>query len=82
MTRETAPDITGNRLLAAQARDLARRAPRASLECKAAGCLAVLLDETRSAAAARKLLGEIGPVDIRERAGRLLAELAAPEGAS
>jgi hypothetical protein len=80
VTRQAAPDVTGNRLLAARARDLARRAPQGSVECKAAGCVAVLLDQTRSAAAARVLLGEIGPVDVRVRAAQLLAELAAPEG--
>jgi hypothetical protein len=59
VTRPTAPDVTGNRLLAARARDLGR-----------------------TVAAARKLLGEIGPADVRVRAGQLLAELAAPETAS
>jgi hypothetical protein len=82
VTRETSSVVTGNRVLAARARDLADRAPRGSVECKAAGCLAVLLDQTRSATAARKLLGEIGQADVRVRAGQLLAELAAPEVAS
>jgi hypothetical protein len=78
----TCADVTGNRQLAARARDLAARAPRGSLECKAAGCLAILLDQTRTVAAARKLLGEISQDDVRDRAGQLLAELAAPEAAS
>jgi hypothetical protein len=76
MTTGTGSVVTGNRLLAARARDLARRAPRGSVECKAAGCLAVLLDDTRSTAAARRLLAEIGQDDVRNRAGQLLAELA------
>ena len=69
--------VVGNRQLAARARDLAARAPRGSIECKAAGCLAVLLDATRSATAARKLLGEIGQDNVRDRAGQLLGELLA-----
>jgi hypothetical protein len=77
MTSEAGSVVIGNRLLAARARDLARRAPRGSRECKAAGCLAVLLDDTRTVAAARKLLAEIGQDDVRKRAGQLLAELAA-----
>jgi hypothetical protein len=82
MTRDTGSVVTGNRLLAARARDLADRAPRGSIECRAAGCVAVLLEQTRTVAAARKLLGEIGQADVRDRAGQLLAELAAPEAAS
>jgi hypothetical protein len=81
VTRVTGSVVTGNRLLAARARDLADRAPQGSLECKAAGCVAVLLDDTRTVAAARRLLGEIGQDDTRERARQLLAELAAPEAA-
>jgi hypothetical protein len=43
--------------------------------------VAVLLDQSRSVAAARVLLGGIGQPDIRIRAGQLLAELGRPEGA-
>lgn len=67
--------ITGNRQLAARARDIAGRAPRGSLERKAAGVLAVALGTTRSATAARKVLGEVDQDDIRNRAGALLGEL-------
>ena len=77
MTRETVQAKADNRQLAARARDLAARASAGSLERKAAGCLAVLLDQTRSATAARKLLGEIGQDNVRDRAGQLLGELLA-----
>jgi hypothetical protein len=67
--------ITGNRQLAARARDLADRAARGSLERRAAGVLAVALGTTRSAAAARKVLGDVDQAGIRDRAGEILAEL-------
>jgi hypothetical protein len=55
VTRETGSAVPGNRLLAAQARDLASRAARGSVECKAVGCAAVLLGETRTVAAGQML---------------------------
>lgn len=67
--------ITGNRQLAERARDLGNRAPGASLERKAAICLAVALGTTGTVAAARKALDVIGLADIRNRAEELLAEL-------
>jgi hypothetical protein len=67
--------IIGNRQLAARARDIAERAPRGTLERRAAGCLAVALGTTQSATAARKVLAGIGQDDIRIRADQLLGEL-------
>jgi hypothetical protein len=67
--------IIGNRTLAARARDLASRAPRGSLERKAAGCLSVVLGETRTVAAARQVLDTIEAADIRTRAAEMLGEL-------
>jgi hypothetical protein len=67
--------VTTNQQLAGRARDLADRAPRGSLERRAAGCVAVALGTTRSIAAARKVLDDIDQADIRGRAGALLAEL-------
>lgn len=61
--------------LAAQARELADRAPRGSIDRPAALCSAVCLATTRTTAAARKALADIGPADIRTRAGQLLGEL-------
>ena len=67
---------TGNRTLAARARDLADHASAGSLERKAAGCLAVALGTTSTVTAARKILGDIARADIRDRAAQMLAELA------
>ncbi len=68
--------ILGNRQLAARARDLADRAPRGSLGRKAALSAAVLLDETRSIAAARKLLQRAAAdPEIRQAASDVLDDL-------
>jgi len=67
---------TGNRTLAARARDLANSASAGSLERKAAGCLAVALGTTNTVTAARKVLSDITTADIRDRATQMLAELA------
>lgn len=67
--------ITGNKLLAARARQLADEAPPCSVARKAALSAAVLLDETRSIAAARKLLGEVADDTIRQAASDLLGQL-------
>ena len=64
-----------NRDLAAQARDLAGRAPRGSVDRPAGLCAAVCLGSTRTAAAAREALAGIGPADVRTRAAQILAEL-------
>lgn len=69
-------DITGNRTLAARARAVADAAPRGSTDRKAALSAAVLLGETRTVAAARKLLGEVADPAIRQAAGELLSQLA------
>jgi hypothetical protein len=66
---------TGNRILAARARTVADRAPRGSLARKAALSAAVLLDETRSVAAARKLLGDVADPLIRLAASDVLDDL-------
>jgi hypothetical protein len=66
--------VTGNRELAARARGLADQAPAGSLERKAALSAAILLDETRTVAAARKLLGEIVNDVMRQAAGELLGQ--------
>jgi hypothetical protein len=67
--------ITGNRQLAARARDLAGRAPSGSLDRRAALCVAVLLGTTKTAAGARQALSKIDQADIRTRAETLLGEL-------
>lgn len=66
----TGTEVTGNRTLAA-------RAPRGSLECKAAGCAAVALAETRSVTAARKVLSQLRQAGIKAAALQLLDQLAA-----
>jgi len=66
---------TSNNALAALARDLADRAPRGSIDRPAGLCAAVCLGSTRTAAAAREALGDIGPADVRTRAAQILAEL-------
>ena len=65
----------GNRQLAARARDIAERAPRGTLERRAAGVLSIALGTTRSAGAARKVLAEVDQDDIRIRAEQILDEL-------
>ncbi len=67
--------ITGNRQLAARARDLADHAPNGSLERRSAGVLAVALGTTRSVTSARQVLDDIDRADIRNRARELLTEL-------
>jgi hypothetical protein len=74
MTTRSA-DVTGNRLLAARARDLGTRAPRGSLDRKAALCAAVALDETRSLRAARLVLDDLDQADVRDAARQLLDDL-------
>jgi hypothetical protein len=75
----TGTEVVGNRLLAARASDLAGRAPRGSLECKAAGCAAVALSESRTVPAARKVLALLWQADIRAAALQLLDQLAAKD---
>lgn len=71
----TRADVTGNRLLAARARDIARQA-RLDPPCRrAALCLSVVLDETRTVEAARVLLDGLDTIDqgeLRAPAARLL----------
>ncbi len=74
---------TGNRQLAARARDLAARAPSGSAERKTALVAAVALDETRTVAAARgvlRMLDYPGQASIRRAALDLLGQLAGEEG--
>jgi hypothetical protein len=73
----TGPETIGNRQLAALARDLAAGAPGGSLDRKAAGCCAVALGETKTVAAARKVLAAVEMVDVRDAANELLDRLAA-----
>jgi hypothetical protein len=70
----TAADVTGNRLLAARARDIARQARSDPPVRRAALCLAVILDDTRTLAAARKLLPTLDDVrpGLRDPAARIL----------
>jgi hypothetical protein len=75
----TGTEVVGNRLLAARASDLAGRAPRGSLECKAAGCAAIALGETRTIPAARRILADVGNGDVRAAALQLLDQLATTE---
>ena len=67
-------DVTGNRQLAARARDLAARTGE-PVARRAALCCAVALGETRTAAAARKVLDEITQEHIRQAAIELLGDL-------
>jgi hypothetical protein len=67
---------TGNPQLAERARAIAARAPRGTLERRAAGCVAVALGTTGTLAAARKVLGAVEAADSRDRATEILAELA------
>lgn len=68
--------MTGNRLLAEQARQLADGSAGGSLQRKAALCCAVALGTTTTTAAARKALaGGIGPADVRAAATELLDTL-------
>jgi hypothetical protein len=70
-------DATGNRTLAARARELAASSPRGSVARKAAGCCAVALAETRTTAAARAVLdGYKGDPDVLAVARCLLGQLA------
>jgi len=57
--------ITGNRQLAARARDLASQASCGSIERAACLRAAVALDESRSAGGARKICGDVDELDIR-----------------
>jgi hypothetical protein len=67
--------ITGNRQLAARARDIADRAGNGTLGRQAGLCLAVCLGTTSGTAAAMRALHEIEQPEIRERAAQLLGEL-------
>jgi hypothetical protein len=71
----TSQDITGNRTLAARARDLAKQAGRGTLGRRGALVLAVALDETRSVRSARKLLDDLDQADVRDAARQLLDDL-------
>ena len=72
-------DITGNRSLAARARDVARHAARGSTERKAALCAAVALDESRSVRGALSLLDDLDDPHIAQAAADLLDQLATEE---
>ncbi|MGO9079905.1 MAG: hypothetical protein ACLQDY_12805 [Streptosporangiaceae bacterium] len=65
-------DITGNRQLAARARDLAGQA---AVDRRAWLCLGVALGTTRTTSAARQSLDGIPLADVRARAIDLLSEL-------
>lgn len=67
--------MDANTALAARARAIANKAPRGSLTRRSAGCVWIALGTTGTAAGARKVIAEIGPDDIRQAAGGLLAEL-------
>lgn len=69
-------DLTGNRVLAGQARAMAGRAPAGSIERKAAGCAAVALAESGTIPAAAKILGLLWQPDVRAAAMDLLDQLA------
>jgi hypothetical protein len=58
----TGADVIGNRLLAARARDIARQARLDPPVRRAALCLSVVLEETRTIAAARVLLDDLNAI--------------------
>jgi hypothetical protein len=66
---------TGNRQLAARARDLADHAAPGSTERRAAGCAAVALGTTSTTDAARRTLGHLWQADIRTAALAILDQL-------
>jgi hypothetical protein len=66
-------DVTGNRLLAERARQAADEAMR---DRRAWLILHVALNETRTIAAARKILDDVADDQLRDLAGRLLDLLA------
>jgi hypothetical protein len=66
--------ITGNRQLAARARDLAARATDTT-DRKAALCCAVAFDTTRTVMAARKVLDRVTQHHIRQAAIELLGDI-------
>ncbi|HEY1914255.1 MAG TPA: hypothetical protein VGH27_01655 [Streptosporangiaceae bacterium] len=72
----TSSDTTGNRTLAARAREVARQAPRGSVERRSALCAVVALDDSRSVATARKVLAGLDDAAIRQAAIDLIGELA------
>ena len=76
----TSQDITDNRQLADQARQLAAAAPRGSIERKAAGCCSVALSESKSVDGARRVLALLWQADVRQAASELLGQLATEEG--
>jgi hypothetical protein len=53
--------VTGNRVLADQARTIAAKAPPGSMARRAAGCCAVVFAATKTPAAARKALADVRP---------------------
>jgi hypothetical protein len=72
--------ITGNRQLAARARELAGAAAPGTLARKAAGAVCIALATTKSLTAARGVLtGWDGPADVRSAAAQLLEDLAAQD---
>jgi hypothetical protein len=71
--------MTGNRDLADRARQLADGAPNGSAGRKAYGCAAVVLGQTRSVTAARKVLASECPGEIRDAALAALDQIAAEE---
>jgi hypothetical protein len=67
---------TGNRQLAAQARDIANAAAPGTLQRRAAGVTAVCLATTRNLTAARQVLDAAGlDSDVHQAAAQLLDEL-------
>lgn len=73
-------DVIGNRALAARARAIGSQAARGSLQRKAALCAAIALDETRTIAAARKVLDDLADPAIAQAAAELIGELAGAAG--
>jgi hypothetical protein len=72
-------ETTGNRQLAARARDLADQAEPGTLTRKTAGAASIALATTKSLTAARDVLdGWDGPSDVRAAAVWLLDQLASP----
>lgn len=72
----TGTEVTGNRQLAARARAIA---DQAASHRRAALAVSVALDETRTVAAARKVLaglGDIGRPDLAAAASQILDQLA------
>jgi hypothetical protein len=67
---------TANRELAERARVLADRAPAGSLERKALACAAVALRTTGTLRAARAVLAEVDPAEVRAAALDQLDQLA------